>query len=373
MAAAQALLLYGQATALMMGSQYIERHQRLVLLVPVWASLGLAFKDIAHIPPFMGLNVQLGMLIIITFLYCPILLASSAKTLNINQPRWDLPAAYRRFNNPRGLPAVSLGQPEAWLRRRLQFVVFGVVKVILIVASRAVVDHILTPHLATSTIHDFSPAKEWVVRRLLFGDVSARDIFIRTYVALSWIIETYSQLTLCHIALGFVFVVILQFDEPEEWPPLFRSPLEAFTLRRFWGVFWHRLITPSATAWARSIASRLPLLRSSPTLEKLFTAFFVFTTSGLAHVLVGWRLGDKALERDLFFFWANFVAIGIEIALSRLGKRINRNPAVKLLSRMFGYAWVVGFFVLTVPHVLFPKMHYAIRAQMFARMFERTK
>ena len=30
-------------------------------------------------------------------------------------------------------------------------------------------------------------------------------------------------------------------DRPEEWPPLFGSISEAYTLRRFWGVFWHKL------------------------------------------------------------------------------------------------------------------------------------
>jgi hypothetical protein len=58
-------------------------------------------------------------------------------------------------------------------------------------------------------------------------------------------------------------------------------------------------------------------------MAKLVTAFFIFSISGSAHMLVGWRLGDRALERDLYVFWINFAAIGFELTLSRLGTKID--------------------------------------------------
>jgi len=37
------------------------------------------------------------------------------------------------------------------------------------------------------------------------------------------------------------FVSLLQWDQPDGWPPLFGSISEVYSLRRFWGVFGHQL------------------------------------------------------------------------------------------------------------------------------------
>jgi hypothetical protein len=208
MAAVRALLLYGQAMALMMALQCIKRHQRPILLIPLWASMGLSFKDIGHILSFLGLNV------------CLVCSSSSpsytARYCSHPQPRpWHqlaplgFPAAYRRSNNPRAMPTVPWDHAVASTRRRLRFVAFSIVKIMLIVGSRTDLDRMISPYMATYTLHDFSPKTEWSLHRLLSGEVSARNIAIRTYVALSCIIETYSQLMLCHTVLGLVFVAPL--------------------------------------------------------------------------------------------------------------------------------------------------------------------
>jgi hypothetical protein len=228
---------------------------------------------------------------------------------------------------------------------------------------------------------DFRPSKEWIVPRLLGGQLTSHDLAIRAHVSLSWIFDTYAQLTLLHALLSIVFVGILQTDEPEEWPSLFSSPLEAFTVRRFWGSFWHRLVTPSAAAWARCIASFFPFLRGNSTLRKAFIASFVFSASGLAHVLVGWRLGDEALERDLYFFWANFGVVALEIVIARAVPVAIRNtfptkrhsllahPMVSLCAKGLGFFWVSTWFIIAIPHVLYPKIHATISAQLLAATF----
>lgn len=48
-------------------------------------------------------------------------------------------------------------------------------------------------------------------------------------------------LTAAHNLLAALLVSVLQWDGPDEWPALFGSITEAYSLRRFWGRFWHRL------------------------------------------------------------------------------------------------------------------------------------
>lgn len=372
------LALYLFAMTLMMASLYLERHQRTVLLGPIWAILSLAFIHTKRVPADLGLNAQFGMLVIVTFIYNPVLLTTTAKKLNLNNTCFDIPSAYRLFNNPRELILLPSHLRTASVPKRLGFAAKGILTCCVIIVSLSLRDRVLASYLSTFTVADFAPSREWLVPRVLSGEMTVHDLGVRAYVSLAWIYDTCSQLVLVHILLSFVFVVVLRVDEPEEWPSLFRSPLEAYTVRRFWGVYWHRLLTPTAIRWAKFITRRASFLRGHQEAEKLFVAWFVFTTSGVAHVLVGWQLGDAALGRDLYFFWANFGVIGLEIVIGKMAKCVCRHVApaqesrsgklyLRIFGRVLGYLWVVLWFMMTIPHILFPKTYAAIRLQLFAR------
>ncbi|OBT74656.1 hypothetical protein VF21_07014 [Pseudogymnoascus sp. 05NY08] len=60
-------------------------------------------------------------------------------------------------------------------------------------------------------------------------------------MSVQWIWSSYVVLTLSHDILAIFFVTLLRWDQPSQWPALFGSIAEAYSLRRFWGVFWHLL------------------------------------------------------------------------------------------------------------------------------------
>ncbi|KAH8173807.1 membrane bound o-acyl transferase family protein [Sarocladium implicatum] len=380
MDALQPLALYLCAMTLMMASLYREQHQRTTLLGPIWAILCLAFTQTKHVPPELGLNAQYGMLVTVTFIWAPVLLTTTARKLSLQNPHLDIPSAYRLFNNPREILLLPPQRLPAPATTRLRFAAQGILTCFLIIASLSLRDRLLAAYLSTYTVADFSPSREWLLPRLVSGELTVHDLGVRTYVSLAWIYDTCSQLVLVHTLLSLFFVLLLQVDEPEEWPPLFRSPLKAYTVRRFWGTYWHRLLTPTAIRWAKFITARVPLLRRQKGAEKLFVAWFVFTVSGVAHVLVGWQLGDAALRRDLYFFWANFGVIGFEIVLEKVAASVCRHvapdkgvlshPYLRIFGRVLGCLWVVFWFIMTIPHILFPKTYAAIRMQMLARGYK---
>jgi hypothetical protein len=91
-------------------------------------------------------------------------------------------------------------------------------------------------------------------------------------MAVNWIWIAYLMLEICHSIFAIIFVVILRLDTPESWPPLFGSPLEAWTIRRFWGKFWHKLSARSTITIGNGIASQLLCLPYRERQPKLYNA-----------------------------------------------------------------------------------------------------
>ena len=99
--------------------------------------------------------------------------------------------------------------------------------------------------LGRITSNDFTPAKAILLRRLLpsclYQPPPMRDMAIRLWITTTTIWAPIVLLDSIHAALAVLFICILRVDEPEDWPDLFGSPLEAFTLGRFWKKYVYRL------------------------------------------------------------------------------------------------------------------------------------
>ncbi|KAK0702826.1 membrane bound O-acyl transferase family-domain-containing protein [Lasiosphaeris hirsuta] len=277
--------------------------------------------------------------------------------------RWNLRQAYRIYNNPRKLPdrPNSSSPPTAgalvWfvVRRLLQIsglmVLYGTVTVLIFTVGG----------LLYMEPSDFTPERE-----PLLSIRDSWDLRIRCSVLVFWVMQGVIPLQIVHFLLSIVFVSILRVDGPDEWPPLFSSPLEAFTLKRYWGIFWHRLFSPGAVTWARFVARRGLRLPPGSTMEKVLVPFIVFSVSGVAHAAVGWRLGYCCLVRDIKFFWWNFAAIFAETVVLkgiRVVPRFQRHGKMLLTvtTRVVGYLWVLVFFLWAMPPYLYPKGYDSLR------------
>lgn len=104
----------------------------------------------------------------------------------------------------------------------------------------------VTPLLSPITISDFSPARATLLRRLVRSNtdlvtdpVTTREIILRTWVTLSSVWTPIIVLDCIHAGLAVIGIYILRVDIPADWPDLFGSPLEAYTLGRFWSMYVH--------------------------------------------------------------------------------------------------------------------------------------
>jgi hypothetical protein len=368
---------------LLIGSLYFPKKQRTFLLPLIWVFLGLAFCSIEVVKSLPGFSHQFGMLIIITFLCSPIILNSGAGPITVaikpnGAYNWHLGIAYKQFNNPRMLPPkAEWVNPNSSKRKGIMtFCVRRLTKLAILHSLKAALDHLMAPTLKRCTLNDFSVAHESILRRILSSTVTAHEIRLRIFISMVWIMDSIWQLEITHFLMATIFVVFLRADGPDEWPPLFGNPLEAHSLRRFWGIFWHRLISPAAMKWGQFIAERLFFLPGKSWAKKIFIAFFVFSLSGFAHAIVGWKMGDSSLERDVFFFWTNFLGVSLEVMIS---KSWPRKQILALLGRLkisqgiytsvihtMGYLWVLGFFIWLTPRLMYPKIYQALLGELSA-------
>lgn len=140
----------------------------------------------------------------------------------------------------------------------------------------------------------------------------------------AWITMFFSQII--HSGMAVLFVAILPRDHPDDWPPLFGSPFQAYSLRRFWGKFWHKIAAPSQSIYGRTISQRLFGFHAGSSAEKCFVALWVFAISGIIHCFVNIKADpDSDPFLDLCFLLKNFCGGLLEVlAIGVMPKSMNR-------------------------------------------------
>lgn len=224
------------------------------------------------------------------------------------------------------------------------------------------------------TSEDFAPSSQVLFRRLLWPSAgpkfTQREIQIRLFTSVSWIWQGFLMLHTCHVLLSIFFVTILRIDTPEEWPPLFGSPMKAYSVRRFWTKFWHRMMVPGSTSSGKMVARQVGGVVPCSRLEKGFIAFWTFFLSGIYHAIADWQAGESCVpSADLLFFLANFGAAAIETiavpVIVAVGKQHSNSILCQVIfsdraSKLIGFAWVMGFFFWIVPKWQYSKMHLTL-------------
>ncbi|KAL8393796.1 hypothetical protein RB595_003518 [Gaeumannomyces hyphopodioides] len=229
------------------------------------------------------------------------------------------------------------------------------------------------------TLDDFAPPKRGLVPPA--DALNSRELCLRAITAVNWIRAT--QLALCTMreALAVLHVAVLRAEAPGAWAArarLYGSPADAYTLRRFWGVFWHRLHVETLAAYtppfARLAAAVLPAATGKSTAigatgapaaarrgggggalvamaDKMLAAGWIFFSSSLCHAVTGWVLTGRshAFEQARFFL-LNWVLCLLETVAGRYlwGSR-RRGAPVPAWQRVLGYVWVLGIFFALAP------------------------
>jgi hypothetical protein len=167
-----------------------------------------------------------------------------------------------------------------------------------------------------------------------------------------------------HHCLASVVAVAVCGADPQEWPPLFGSFVDAYSLKRFWtyvrshsqtmwicigllsrSTFWHALFRPVLSTHSRWITG--DVLRLEGSLAHLVHPLLAFTISGVMHALAMDYLCSMRI--GLLVYVAQGVGVVVE-TLFRFGIRRaahKRREQPPILSRLLGYIWVALFLTAT--------------------------
>ncbi|KAI1144810.1 hypothetical protein F4825DRAFT_475846 [Nemania diffusa] len=305
----------------------------------------LSFYPGVTIPFVVGLTVHTTAIL---------LFDQRALDLHFFTPLQQVRIFLRTWTNIRQLPVADpTGIPDGASAGRLSFALRRVVKCLFLWAANHVITVVFPLALMRLNVQprDFAPEKQGIVPVL-----TQHDLLLRVLVSAHWVWKTYCTLSTWHSALSIASVAILRWDHPSEWPPLFGSVPEAYSLRRFWGVFWQRLHVVPFSSWTPPIVHRVPAIR----------ALWIFLLSGVCHVVVNWVMYRLYTAReDLWFFLVNYTfclgETAVAALLHTLGLTSFRHGSIPGHAvRFLGYFQVAIFFVCTVPGWQYPLVYSSL-------------
>ncbi|KAL2810041.1 membrane bound O-acyl transferase family-domain-containing protein [Aspergillus granulosus] len=160
-----------------------------------------------------------------------------------------------------------------------------------------------------------------------------------------------------------VICVALGLSTPEQWPALFGSILETYTLRRFWGKYWHQLFRWPMTSISTYMTRSILRLRRPSLLERYLNVTLVFVISATLHIAMDGRAGFWPPKSGAFrCFLVQPVGIMVEDGVQEVYRRIRGSKAStareELWTRVIGYVWVWGFMACIITLYTFPLLRY---------------
>lgn len=220
-----------------------------------------------------------------------------------------------------------------------------------------------------------APGQDAILPRLLNNWISGPEFAELIGVTFAYGICGVIGLTACHDLVSVVSVgsgssVVV------DWPPLFGDPRDAYTLRRFWGVFWHqqfRIVLTSVSGFVVHDVLRFPRekseagtgMRMEGLAGRYLKLFLALMLSGAMHLNSDRVQGVDVRESGAvkFFFWQG-VGIAIEDIVQagyrcvtggkRDVKGRGRAEKPSVWMRTLGFVWVAAYMVLVAPTWMFP-------------------
>ncbi|KAI1873440.1 hypothetical protein JX265_005062 [Neoarthrinium moseri] len=202
------------------------------------------------------------------------------------------------------------------------------------------------------------------------AEVDAEELFLRVAGTVGFWVNMACYISTMYSFLAVVFVG-LGLDTPADWPPVFGSISDGWTIQRFWGLTWHQTLRSLLSANCDYLLLSLLRLPRQSMLTRHARLGASFVLSGALHHIVDALVGVPLCESGMFkFFVMQWVGIIIEDVLATLGRVVGEGrPGQKM--RYMGYAWVFLWLVWTTPSVFYPYTRAADGIRMDHSMLPR--
>ncbi|RDK41432.1 hypothetical protein M752DRAFT_327558 [Aspergillus phoenicis ATCC 13157] len=149
-----------------------------------------------------------------------------------------------------------------------------------------------------------------------------------------------------------VISVALRLESPERYPPLFNKMADAYTLRNFWGKFWHQILRVTFTAVSNFITRDILGLAKSSLLERYTNVFCVFFLSGVLHLTMDVIVLDCTVRESgsMVFFLSFVLGYMVEDGVQAVWRKLQGSQDAgssgkepEVWKKALGYVWVSTF------------------------------
>ncbi|EFQ35402.1 tat pathway signal sequence [Colletotrichum graminicola] len=195
----------------------------------------------------------------------------------------------------------------------------------------------------------------WDRVRLLsrLWDVSSDELIVRLRAVLGFWVGTYFAIRAMHRVLAIVGVVT-GLKDVHRWPPLFGPLGQTYTLRSFWGIFWHQTLRQKSGSPAHYMTYSILGFRKGGIFARYLHLFLTFIVSAVIHLLAEeypWGI-DWDRSGTMRFFMAQAFGILLEdLVQSTLGTREPR-----WWTKAMGWIWVSLFVFWSSPMHFYPRL-----------------
>lgn len=195
-------------------------------------------------------------------------------------------------------------------------------------------------------------------------EVSREEVMVRLILGIGYWLFSYCTV---QIVLGTI-AVLFALSKPgkvRELRPMFGSLSEAYTVRGFWGKFWHQNLRNNLEGPSRFLTHRILRLPRGSLPARYSSIFFTFFLSGTLHIASDIGISVPPSQSGaLRFFCTNALAIMLEDGVQELSRRLNggKSPG-GWWSRILGYVWVVVFLSWSTACWQYPQLRIVRREE----------
>ncbi|KAM0302439.1 hypothetical protein HYE67_009952 [Fusarium culmorum] len=192
-----------------------------------------------------------------------------------------------------------------------------------------------------------SPRNELFFSRL--EEIDTQEALFRLGAVLGFWLNTFCVIHLVNsvFSLGYL---ILGLYPVRMLPPVWGRLSDAYTIRRFWGDFWHQTLRRHLTSISDFLVHGLLHMPRGTLIARYCKLIISFFISGALHYPADRALGISVQESNaITYFLVTALAIMCEDGVQHISKGLGGNKR-----KYFGYIWVVAYMYWMTPSWGYP-------------------
>ncbi|KAK3629216.1 hypothetical protein LTR56_005092 [Elasticomyces elasticus] len=184
-----------------------------------------------------------------------------------------------------------------------------------------------------------------------------RELEVRAMTTFNFFTRLYLAMNLFVLA-GTIIGCLFDGDSFKTAKPLYGNIQDAYSLRRFWGSFWHQNLRSGLEGTSNFVVHRILRLPHRGLVQRYAKVFWSFALSGLFHVANDLALCIPIRETGaMSFFLLQACGFVLEDGVQALWRKFFGKPNM-IFARVIGYSWTAIYLSITAAQWIYPANRY---------------